>query len=165
MEMADICSSGRLDVEVTREDAELVRLRSFLVIVVEGHSSGMADMAAFVEVEDVGRARFRGMTISLIDSSLELTVLELGILVDVVGEPSDRPPYDVPLRTDLNEREELVELVDAVRVEGRVDGGTGADGRGGNETEGKSLRDLDVVDEPAVAMSCGRAPLFGGPWS
>jgi hypothetical protein len=55
-------------------------------------------------------------------------------LVDtlVVIEPSERPPIDVPLRTDWNDSDELSVVVDADRVEG----GTGADSLGGRETEG-----------------------------
>jgi hypothetical protein len=66
----------------------------------------------------------------------------------------------VPSRTDAKEREELVELVDVVLVEG----GTGAEGLGGDETEGMSLRDLDAVDAPAEVAACRRACLLGGPW-
>jgi hypothetical protein len=46
-----------------------------------------------------------------------------------------------------------------------VEGGTGADGLGGKETEGKSSRDLVVVEGALVLVACWRACLFGGPWS
>jgi hypothetical protein len=63
-------------------------------------------------------------------------------VLEEATEPFDRPPIEVSLRTDLKERDDVSEVVDADRVEG----GTGADGLGGNETEGESLRDFEVVD-------------------
>jgi hypothetical protein len=74
-------------------------------------------------------------------------------------EPSERPPIEVPPRTDPKEREELEEHVDA----DRLDGGTGADGLGGSDTEGELLRDLEM-DHSASVMAW-RARLFGGPSS
>jgi hypothetical protein len=167
---------------VSRDDVELVRLGLLVVVAAETCSSKGADLVVFVEIDDVQRARFRGMTISLIVSSLVFTVLELELLevvlapadafegvgegfVDLdervlVNKPSGRPPYEVPHETDAKEREELVEIVEAFRV----DGGTGAEGLGGNETEGMSLRDLAlVVDGTAAATFWLRSPLFGGP--
>jgi hypothetical protein len=89
METADIFSSGRLDIEVRREEVEVVRLRSLVVVEAEVRVSGRAALAEFVEVDVVGRARFRGITSSLMDSSLELIVVELGTLDAVAGEPSN----------------------------------------------------------------------------
>jgi hypothetical protein len=80
-------------------------------------------------------------------------------LVEVLQamEPSERPPIEVPLRTDPKEREELVEHVDP----DRLDGGTGAEGLGGKETEGELARDLEI--DHSVSVTAWRARRLGGP--